>query len=248
MKNFALILMLLVALKSHACKCAGPKTLHEYFESAEMVIKGKVLSNEKVDGSHHHKVQIERTYKGNLSSKLILIKSDASTSCQFGMNLGQTYFVFMTKGIDNAYWTGECSGTQIFTVEKENQLYFEPEKSNEGLCEKIDIYDTLDLKVLKSDPFHLMKVSLEDACIKFNVSYGSGCGTAKFRLITDNRITESMRPIMDVYLTLNDDDDCEAIKSLWVNFDLSEFLPFATSHGLQVRILNNDSIVLLKTD
>jgi hypothetical protein len=117
---------------------------------------------------------------------------------------------------------------------------------NTGQCGKVQIVDSLNQDALQSDKFAIQKVIIEDGCIKFRVVYGGGCGTTNFILITDNRITESMAPSMDVYLKLTDNDFCKALRYQEVSYNLNGFLPLATDLGLAIRIVNNDSVVILK--
>ena len=55
-----------------------------------------------------------------------------------------------------------------------------------------------------------------------------------------------MAPSMDVYLELTDNDFCKALRYQEVSYDLNGYLPLAKDLGLGVRILNNDSVVILK--
>ncbi|PCJ22709.1 MAG: hypothetical protein COA97_13045 [Flavobacteriales bacterium] len=123
MKKIILILFILVSFKSYSCRCAnGGLKLNEYSKSADIAFKGKIISEQTIDRFHYYKVRIEKLYKGNLTSELIEIRTLARTSCQFGMGIGEEYFIFASLYSDNTYITGECSGTQLFNTEKELEL------------------------------------------------------------------------------------------------------------------------------
>lgn len=123
MKKLILILFILVSFKSFACRCAnGGLQLNEYSKSADISFKGEILSEQTIDGFHHYQVKIKKLYKGNLTSELIEIRTLARTSCKFGMEIGEEYFIFAKGYSDNTYITGECTGTQLFNTEKEQEL------------------------------------------------------------------------------------------------------------------------------
>ena len=123
MKKIILILFILVSFKSFSCRCAnGGLKLNEYSKSADISFKGKILSEQTIDGFHHYKVEIKKLYKGNLTSELIEVRTLARTSCKFGMGIGEEYFIFAKAYSDNTYTTGTCSGTQRFNTEIELEL------------------------------------------------------------------------------------------------------------------------------
>jgi hypothetical protein len=50
---------------------------------------------------------------------------------------------------------------------------------------------------------------------------------------------------INAYLKLTDTDTCKAIRDKELSFNLNIFLNSETENGLQIRIINNDSIVVL---
>ena len=123
MKKLILILLVLASINSFACRCAnGGLQLNKYAETADIAIKGKVLSIKTIDKSHYFKVKIEKQYKGSLTTEVVEIRTMATTSCRYELAIGKVYFVFASSNSDNTYSTGSCSGNLIFDAAREGEL------------------------------------------------------------------------------------------------------------------------------
>lgn len=119
---------------------------------------------------------------------------------------------------------------------------------NIGQCGKITFDDNLNFDSLieHNAELGMSMVKIVNNCIEFDVSFGGGCGITNFELITDNAITESMSPSINVFLKLTDNDFCKAVRYRKVRFDLSGFESYKKHNGLSIRIKNNDSVVTYK--
>ncbi len=72
-----------------------------------------------------------------------------------------------------------------------------------------------------SDPFDFKSVSVEGDCLQIEVSYGGGCDGADFELITGGEVMESYPPQMRIALLLDDQDDCKALVTKNLSYDIS---------------------------
>lgn len=73
----------------------------------------------------------------------------------------------------------------------------------------------------QSDDFQLVEASIEDDCLKITVRYGGGCGEVDFDLIAQEGETLSLPPQVQMRLVLDDDDNCEALLTDELFFDVS---------------------------
>lgn len=114
---------MLASVNSFACRCSNfGLQLNKYAETVDIAIKGKVLSIKTADQFHYFKVEIEKQYKGSLTTEVVEIRTMATSSCQYKLEIGKVYFVFATLSEDKTYTTGTCSGNQFFDTAREEEL------------------------------------------------------------------------------------------------------------------------------
>ncbi|MEL7530206.1 MAG: hypothetical protein AAFN10_02800 [Bacteroidota bacterium] len=73
-----------------------------------------------------------------------------------------------------------------------------------------------------SDDFELVEARIEDDCLLITVRYGGGCGEVDFDLIAIEGETLSLPPQIPMRLVLDDNDNCEALITDEIGFDVSE--------------------------
>lgn len=76
------------------------------------------------------------------------------------------------------------------------------------------------------DEFILNSASITGDCLNLNISYGGGCGSIETKLLTNDVITLSNPPQMQVRLSLKDEDLCEALVTKDLSFDLKAIRTF----------------------
>lgn len=72
----------------------------------------------------------------------------------------------------------------------------------------------------ESDDFELLEASLDEDCLLITVRYGGGCGGADFNLIAIEGETFSLPPQIPMRLILDDNDNCEALITEELQFDV----------------------------
>lgn len=72
----------------------------------------------------------------------------------------------------------------------------------------------------KSDDFKLIEARLDADCLLITVRYGGGCGGADFSLIAIEGERFSLPPQIPMRLLLDDNDNCEALITEEIGFDL----------------------------
>lgn len=82
------------------------------------------------------------------------------------------------------------------------------------------IIDETKFNTVVSDDYTLSNAYIENDSLKIEVQYGGGCGLATFELITDGIYMESDPVQLNVKLSFNDEDDCEAYLTKPISFDL----------------------------
>jgi hypothetical protein len=74
-----------------------------------------------------------------------------------------------------------------------------------------------------SDQVISIEAAIKDGCLEITATYGGGCKDHEFRLFWNGLWAESMPPQTGLILHHNaNDDNCRAIKSSTVTFDLSK--------------------------
>ena len=82
------------------------------------------------------------------------------------------------------------------------------------------VIDETKLNSIESDEFAISSASVQNDSLKVVVQYGGGCGLATFELITDGAFMESDPVQLNVTLSFDDKDDCEAYITKEISFDL----------------------------
>ena len=76
---------------------------------------------------------------------------------------------------------------------------------------------------VKSDPFQLLEVAIEDQLLKIEVSYGGGCEEHDFQVIWPEVITAGFPPDFSVVLNhQGNNDPCFAIITEVLEFDIDQ--------------------------
>lgn len=71
-----------------------------------------------------------------------------------------------------------------------------------------------------SDEFQLIEAKLEGNCLLISVSYGGGCAEVDFSLVAIEGETFSIPPQIPMRLILDDHDNCEALITEELQFDV----------------------------
>jgi len=87
-------------------------------------------------------------------------------------------------------------------------------------CKNIIVNESLYSAALVDD-FKINKALIEDDFLKLDVQYGGGCGTTNFELLTTHLFLESDPVQLEVIVSFEDNDSCEALIQEQVCFDLS---------------------------
>lgn len=86
-----------------------------------------------------------------------------------------------------------------------------------------------DYKDARVDHFFLDTAYIENSTLKAKVRYGGGCGDVYFHLITDGAFMESAPVQLKAVLACTDKDDCEALITKDLSFDLSDLVDLYNS-------------------
>jgi len=96
-------------------------------------------------------------------------------------------------------------------------------------CKEI-LIDELKYDAAQTDEYEMDYAYIKGDTLNVIVKYGGGCGLANFRLITNGLFMESHPVQLDVILSFNDEDPCEALITKQICFNI-----------LQLATLYNDS-------
>lgn len=72
-----------------------------------------------------------------------------------------------------------------------------------------------------SDEFLFQSATIDGNCLKMIVRYGGGCEAVTFQLIDAAAIMESLPVQRNIRLSLKDEDDCEALVTRELYYDLT---------------------------
>ncbi len=89
---------------------------------------------------------------------------------------------------------------------------------------------------LRIDPFHIDSLRIEDQCLNVYVTYGGGCGEARFNMFYSNMVQHSFPPQTTLYLAFEDNDHCRSIERKKLKFDLFPFSKYADNGGIWLNI------------
>ena len=73
------------------------------------------------------------------------------------------------------------------------------------------------------DEFIYEDVNIVDGKIQAKINYGGGCGTISYEMVSDGSVLESNPPQRNLLLSFKDDDNCEALISTTLCFNLSVY-------------------------
>lgn len=114
-------------------------------------------------------------------------------------------------------------------------------KEYNGECADIlQNVELVDLSSIETDQVGVRDVKIEGDCLVIAVNYGGGCGTTNFELISNGQVINTLRPGVELFLRLEDNDFCKAIKYTELKFDISPFRNLKTEYGLVFRIVGTD--------
>ena len=110
----ALLLVSLLAPAGVFASCAGPFTIQEYVNMADVVVSGTVRGEEYLGYFNLH---VDRYYKGTGPEKIGVsgrqFDNGGITSVDYDLKPDQRYLLFLKKVNSNYYKTNDCSGNKI---------------------------------------------------------------------------------------------------------------------------------------
>ncbi len=125
-ENMKIILQLCLVIScsfiDNACRCSNNHyTLAQHAENADIVIVGYILTEKIVGRKNVYEVSVAEVFKGSIERKTITVSTDNATSCHFTLSPQTKYFLFATE-YNKEYYTGNCTGTQVFSETKISEL------------------------------------------------------------------------------------------------------------------------------
>ncbi|WP_196890063.1 hypothetical protein [Aureivirga sp. CE67] len=72
------------------------------------------------------------------------------------------------------------------------------------------------------DPFTIDNAYINNDILTITIDYGGGCGTVSYDLVTSDSYLTTDPLQKNIRLAFDDNDNCEALKELLLNFDLSK--------------------------
>ena len=96
-----------------------------------------------------------------------------------------------------------------------------PDTQLETDCGFIAIVNDSELRNAPRDPFTIVSTKIEGDCFEVTVRYGGGCGGADFKFIAGEALDDSMPPQREAVVSLKDEDNCEALVTETISFDLT---------------------------
>ncbi|MBL4752216.1 MAG: hypothetical protein JKY52_01265 [Flavobacteriales bacterium] len=113
MKNTLLILLALISLEGFCCSCIGFGEINEeQYNSYDLIVKGQIEKIEEGAWTRTIYVRIEKEYKGNVKSELVLITSPSQSGiCGIFPKTGETWLMYANKS-ENTYSTDLCTRTK----------------------------------------------------------------------------------------------------------------------------------------
>ncbi|MDW7694353.1 hypothetical protein R9C00_06355 [Flammeovirgaceae bacterium SG7u.111] len=82
------------------------------------------------------------------------------------------------------------------------------------------IVDPAKYSEASKDEFFYKHAEIKNDSLELVISYGGGCGEIKAYMVTDGYLTKSMPPQLNLLLSFEDHDFCEAIVQDTLTFDL----------------------------
>lgn len=99
---------------------------------------------------------------------------------------------------------------------------------------------------LPRDLFDLKETTIDGNCMTLRLDYGGGCGgKVDFQLYYFGEYELDSIPHYEIYIALDDEDPCEALKEKQVKFDMTEFKKQVKSSVYYINFVNaNDSLLI----
>ncbi len=122
MKNriFISIFIFFLSFNVYACRCIEPSH-SKAFELSEVIVIGEVLeisSLAGVEGSIAI-INVNKAWKKQIKSKIGIL---SITNCNFTMNKGKHYILFLKSEEYGLYSTGRCSGNKLVSDSDSEKL------------------------------------------------------------------------------------------------------------------------------
>jgi hypothetical protein len=108
----------------YACVCGGEDSPRVRLDQAKIVFSGTAIEvNDKAV-----KLEVEKSYKGNVGKEFILTRSNQETTCDIFFSKGDKYLVYAGEiKLDGkvVFMTHVCAGTDRYANAKEDIEYLE---------------------------------------------------------------------------------------------------------------------------
>lgn len=88
-------------------------------------------------------------------------------------------------------------------------------------CDNLVVVDANFYQNGPADEFYFQSATIDGNCLKMIVQYGGGCEAVIFQLIDASVILESFPIQRNIRLSLEDNDNCEALVTQELNYDLT---------------------------
>ncbi len=122
MKNrlFISIFIYFLSFNIYACRCIEPSH-SKAFESSEVVVIGEVLETSSLTGNEGSIaiIKVNKTWKKQIKSKIGIF---SITNCNFTMDKGKHYILFLKTEEYGLYSTGRCSGNKLVSSSDSDKL------------------------------------------------------------------------------------------------------------------------------
>lgn len=120
--SFFVAMFSLGSVSAFACSCRDGSTA-DFFENADVVATGKVLSVRKKKGGEIPSlivtVAAKTIWKGDAEEKIELTTADSSTACGFPFEKKKEYLLFLHRDDGTDLITSLCSGNGLVAKSKE---------------------------------------------------------------------------------------------------------------------------------
>ncbi|MBK7245345.1 MAG: hypothetical protein IPH98_16095 [Saprospiraceae bacterium] len=168
MREFTIILFLLLSIKLFACDCEE-KTLLQKIQNCDFIAVGKVLKiSPDVYNRDYHNIQIEliNVFKGqHVTSLKILSKSNSS--CSFFTPENSTWLIFASFDMNNILSFGQCSGSREIDRKFVSQKYpYADSNYKKTISLKMEILEFMKINNIQSTNPYDLEISYCQNCWK----------------------------------------------------------------------------------
>lgn len=117
-------------------------------------------------------------------------------------------------------------------------------QSGADIVSKNIIIDEDSFHSISKDEFSIQDTYIKDDSLVLTIEYGGGCGTIEYDLVTDGAFMESYPVQLNIAVSFEDDDTCEALVREQLSFNLSNladhyFELYRTERGSIIMHLEN---------